>query len=58
MAITQATQVTPAAIEEPVQTPAPALPPVLPEPKAGGNYLRCPLTGALSLNPDHPTQPE
>lgn len=29
------------------------LPAVLPEPKAGGNYLRDPVTGALSLNPDH-----
>ena len=33
---------------------APALPAVLPEPKAGGNYLRDPVTGALTLNPDHP----
>lgn len=40
--------------DAPVPTPAPALPPVLPEPKAGGNYLRDPVTGALSLNPDHP----
>lgn len=32
---------------------APPLPAVLPEPKAGGNYLRDPVTGALSLNPDH-----
>lgn len=31
------------------------LPAVLPEPRAGGNYLRDPVTGALSLNPDHPT---
>ena len=32
---------------------APVLPAVLPEPKAGGNYLRDPVTGALTLNPDH-----
>ncbi len=32
---------------------APVLPAVLPEPKAGGNYLRDPVTGALSLNPAH-----
>ena len=27
---------------------------LLPEPKAGGNYLRDPVTGALTLNPDYP----
>lgn len=27
--------------------------PVLEEPTAGGNYVRDPVTGALSLNPDH-----
>lgn len=32
---------------------ASAVPAVLPEPKAGGNYLRDPVTGALTLNPDH-----
>lgn len=40
------------------QTAAPVLPAVLPEPKAGGNYLRDPLTGALSLNPEHETPQE
>ena len=29
----------------------PALPDVLAEPRAGGNYLRDPVTGALSPNP-------
>lgn len=33
---------------------APQPPAVLEEPQAGGNYLRDPLTGALSRNPDHP----
>lgn len=37
--------------------PVPADPPKavvpMPEPKAGGNYLRDPVTGALSLNPAH-----
>ena len=30
----------------------PALLNALPEPRAGGNYLRDPLTGALPLNPE------
>lgn len=41
-----------------VATPAVAAnepPAVLAEPSAGGNYLRDPATGALTLNPDHPT---
>lgn len=32
---------------------APATPRPLPEPSAGGNYLRDPVTGALTLNPAH-----
>ena len=39
----------------PAAVPSITLPAVLPEPKAGGNYLRDPVTGALTLNPDHPT---
>lgn len=32
--------------------------PVLEEPIAGGNYVRDPVTGALSLNPSHlPPEP-
>jgi len=41
-------------------SPAPdiyQLPAVLQEPRAGGNYLRDPVTGALTLNPDHPAAP-
>lgn len=39
----------------PSATPATAetLAPVLEEPAAGGNYVRDPVTGALSPNPDH-----
>ena len=37
--------------------PEPTLPDTLvdtlAEPRAGGNYLRDPVTGVLSLNPDH-----
>jgi hypothetical protein len=33
-------------------------PVVLEEPRAGGNYLRDPVTGELSLNPEHPTSEE
>ena len=32
------------------RTAAPVLPVVLSEPKAGGNYLRDPVTGALTLD--------
>lgn len=43
----------------PVQTPAPApAPAVLEEPRAGGNYLRDAITGALTLNPAHVTPSE
>lgn len=41
----------------PVAAPAAAVSappaPVLEEPTAGGNYVRDPVTGALSLNPGH-----
>lgn len=33
---------------------APQPPAVLEEPQSGGHYLRDPVTGALSRNPDHP----
>lgn len=33
--------------------PEPTLPDTMAEPRAGGNYLRDPVTGVLSLNPDH-----
>ena len=37
-----------------ISLPAAISPPVeMTEPKAGGNYLRDPVTGVLSLNPDH-----
>ena len=39
-------------IAPPTKSAAPvALPDVLAEPRAGGNYLRDAVTGALSLNP-------
>lgn len=41
-----------AVAEIPLEVPQP--PAVLEEPRAGGNYVRDPVTGALSLNPDHP----
>ena len=34
-----------------IETPPAATLEVLPDPHAGGNYLRDPVTGALSLNP-------
>ena len=46
----------PAAPDQPVAlaaVPSITRPAELPEPKAGGNYLRDPVTGVLSLNPDH-----
>lgn len=30
----------------------------LPEPRAGGNYLRDPVTGALTSNPNHESPQE
>lgn len=48
---------TPVAPAAPGAAPAAAVSaspaPVLEEPTAGGNYLRDPVTGALSLNPGH-----
>ncbi len=43
----------------PVLAPDPvqSSPVVLEEPRAGGNYLRDPVTGALTLNPAHPVTP-
>lgn len=40
-----------------IDLPGAPLPAELPEPKAGGNYLRDPVTGALTLNPDHLDHP-
>jgi hypothetical protein len=37
---------------KPKTTPAPT-PAAVPEPATGGNYLRDPITGAITLNPAH-----
>jgi hypothetical protein len=38
--------------EAAIADPAPSPPAVLEEPQAGGRYLRNPITGALTPNPD------
>lgn len=61
MTTAKSTHVATQALESGTASPAStgeACAPALEEPVAGGNYVRDPVTGALSLNPSHlPPEP-